>query len=255
MHDLSSSFLLYYREEELLVCQDLSQPTPSVINISIDSSGALRIEKSAAERTRPIDLLQHVPSLPEVTQTQFDSANIGSPALRIANVEEWMTHMLALKAHEIRKIEALKACWPNCNSSSVFSPAAESLFEFIDSLKVLPQRLRSDANLPDEAVLEELASIWQDIRETDGKAAEREVAQRVDGALRGVKLTYDFTLTRSQRREAFKHSPYSYKAASFRRGFALMVGAGFSRQREIHEPQMPDLPDEVSIHGDLRHQT
>lgn len=230
-------------EQEERICGALARVSVTQLSIDIDAAGSLRIEKLDVPRTAPIDMLEPVPRPSTASHPHLKSSEIGTCANLIANLEQWLSHLLALKAVEERKSKALKACWPDQGGQHIFSAAAESLFELINGLQTALERLRSESaehEVRDEATSEELASLWQEMRQAEGPAAETEVRERVVGALRGSKLN------RSERRAAFKSSPYSYRATSFRGRFVAMSGHGFGTEREVQEPQMPDLSDEVS---------
>lgn len=239
---VSSAHAIFHSNQELSACQELASSDYSHLNINITDAGTLQIEGLNTGRSSPSETLEHLPCQAQAPSIA-KNLDLSAPARRIANIEQWLAHLLVLKAMEERKAIALKACWPNEGVHHIFTPASESLFDFIDSLQVLLERLRREAiaakDQDQEEAAQELALLWEEIRESQDAAAESGFRARVDGLLRGKKLT------RSQRRTAFKRSQYSYRSTSFRGSFRRKDGTNI-------EPDLAPLSDEVSLSIDCQ---
>lgn len=229
---------LLLSDEERSKCLLLASPSPDRLDVDIDESGSLHIRVPCSARSAPATA---VPLVMRPRQAANVQPDITDPTRHILNGEQWLAHLTALKYAERRKAAALHVCWPDHKEGLLFSKAARWLWDLINELRSHLQRLRTRAaggfhsNL---AAWREMRTLQLELRDAQGNAAVREVAERVDRKLRGNKVT------RSQKRAAFKRSTYGYKGTKFRGTFS--VEDPETEERIRHAPQLPDLADEVS---------
>lgn len=159
-----------------------------------------------------------------------------------ANMQQWISQLILLMSSAERSsFPGAKALPPSLPS---YPSLGVSLPDFVAELQYRLNKLdkKPVSSQAHDRALDGLDTLWEEMRDQGMDTnLERDVKEQVDGMLRGHKLT------RSDRRATFKISPYSYKPTSFQSRFVSIPEGKYSEVRELREPSLAPLSDEVSV--------